>query len=181
MNKLNQLLKILVISFLLLVSNQLIAQTNTSPNQNVCAGSLSEPYLINPPSLGSTYQWTLNGGGTLNNGTATDNITVDWGVTLGTFTITVIETDANGCQGDPVTVDVTVIPLDDATFTLTDYCEGSSNSATVTGTSGGTFTFTTFDLLTGETGRCINRRDYWRCFWHYLFCNLYYIRNLSSV
>jgi hypothetical protein len=157
MNKLNQLLKILVISILLLVSNQLIAQTNTSPNQNVCAGSLSEPYLINPPTLGSTYLWTLNGGGTLNNGTATDNITVDWGVTLGTFTITVIETDANGCQGDPVTVDVTVIPLDDATFTLTDYCEGSANSATVTGTSGGVFTFTTsptggeiIDASTGE-------------------------------
>ena len=157
MNKLNQLLKILVISILLLVSNQLIAQTNTSPNQNVCAGSLSEPYLINPPTLGSTYLWTLNGGGTLNNGTATDNITVDWGVTLGTFTITVIETDANGCQGDPVTVDVTIIPLDYATFTLTDYCEGSANSATVTGASGGVFTFTipptggeTINASTGE-------------------------------
>ena len=75
---------------------------------------------------------------------------------------------------------VVVNPLDDATFTLTDYCEGSSNSATVTGTSGGTFTFTTFEILQ-VAGRSINRRDYWRCFWHYLFCNLYYIRNLSSV
>ena len=30
----------------------------------------------------------------------------------------------------------TVNPLDDATFTLTDYCEGITNSATVTGTLG---------------------------------------------
>ena len=41
------------------------------------------------------------------------------------------------------TITVTVNSLDDATFTLTDYCEGSPNSATVTGTSGGVFTFTT--------------------------------------
>ena len=157
MKKLNKLLKITAIFILLLVSNQLIAQTSTSPTQNVCAGSLSEPYLINPPTTGSTYLWTLSGGGTLNNGTATNNITVDWGVTLGTFVITVIETDANGCQGAPVTVDVTIIPLDNASFTLTDYCEGSPNSATVTGTSGGVFTFTippsggeTINASTGE-------------------------------
>ena len=55
----------------------------------------------------------------------------------------VVETDINGCTGNPATVDVTVNSLDDATFTLTDYCEGSPNSATVTGTAGGVFTFTT--------------------------------------
>ena len=126
MNKLNKLLKILAISILFLVSNQLIAQTNTSPTQNVCAGSLAEPYLINPPTSGSTYQWTLSGGGTLNNGTATDNITVDWGVTPGVFIITVIETDLNGCEGVPVTVDVTVIPLPTATIaTSQTACLGS--------------------------------------------------------
>ena len=126
MNKLNKLLKILAISILFLVSNQLIAQTNTSPTQNVCAGSLAEPYLINPPTSGSTYQWTLSGGGTLNNGTATDNITVDWGVTPGVFIITVIETDLNGCQGVPVTVDVTVIPLPTTTIaTSQTACLGS--------------------------------------------------------
>ena len=126
MKKLNKLLKITAIFILLLVSNQLIAQTSTSPTQNVCAGSLSEPYLINPPTTGSTYLWTLSGGGTLNNGTATDNITVDWGVTPGVFIITVIETDLNGCQGVPVTVDVTVIPLPTATIaTSQTACLGS--------------------------------------------------------
>jgi len=153
----NKMIKLISIFVLFLVSNQLIAQTNTDSVQTVCAGSLAEPYLINPPTLGSTYQWTLSAGGTLNNGTTTDNITVDWGVNAGTFTITVIETDSNGCQGAPVTVDVTVIPLDDPTFTLIDYCEGSANSAIVTGTQGGVFTFTnppsggeTIDASTGE-------------------------------
>ena len=106
-----KLLKGLLIGALLLATNFLVAQTNTSPVQTVCAGSIAEPYLINPPTAGSTYQWSLSGGGTLNNGLATDNITVDWGITPGTYTITVIETDVNGCDGAPVTVDVTVLAL----------------------------------------------------------------------
>ncbi len=123
----NKLLKAIAIIALLLGSNQLIAQTNTSPTQTVCAGSLAEPYLINPPTAGSTYQWALSGGGTLNNGTTTNNITVDWGVTPGTYTITVTETDLNGCIGAPVTVDVNVIPLPTATVaTSQTACFGTS-------------------------------------------------------
>ncbi|MDG1349366.1 MAG: hypothetical protein P8P67_06635, partial [Flavobacteriales bacterium] len=122
----NKLLKAIAIIAMLLGSNQLIAQTNTSPTQTVCAGSLAEPYLINPPTAGSTYQWTLSGGGMLSNGATTDNITVDWGITPGTYTITVTETDLNGCLGTPVTVDVTVIPLPTATIaTSQTACLGS--------------------------------------------------------
>ena len=109
-----------------LSTNVLISQTNTSPSQTVCAGSLSEPYLINPPTLGSTYQWTLSGGGILNLGTSSDNITVDWGINPGVYTISVTETDVNGCIGLPVTVDVTVNPLPTATIaTSQTVCFGS--------------------------------------------------------
>jgi len=119
--------KLLLLSAVILTSNQLIAQTNTSPTQTVCAGSLAEPYLINPPTAGSTYLWTLSGGGTLNNGATTDNITVDWGVAPATYTITVTETDVNGCLGLPVTVDVTVLPLPTATIANSQTaCFGSS-------------------------------------------------------
>ena len=122
----SKLLKSIAIIALLLGSNQLVAQTNTSPTQTVCAGSLAEPYLITPPTPGSTYQWLLSAGGTLNNGATTDNVTVDWGVTPGNYTITVTETDVNGCQGAPVTVDVTVIPLPTATIaTSQTACLGS--------------------------------------------------------
>ena len=155
-----RMLKILLlVSAVFLTSNQMIAQTNTSPTQTVCVGSLAEPYLINPPTSGSTYQWTLTGGGTIVTGQGTNAITIDWGmIPGGPHTLSVIETDASSCPGTPITVDVTVNSLDDATFTLTDYCDGSANSATVTGTLGGIFTFTapsptggeTIDPLTGE-------------------------------
>ena len=105
---------ILIFVFLLEGSQTLLAQTSTSPTQTVCVGSL-EPYLINPPTTGSTYQWNLSGGGTLNPGVTTDNITVDWGFTPGVYTITVVETDANNCDGAPVIVTVTVDPLPTAT------------------------------------------------------------------
>ena len=55
-------LKILLAAIFLINSHLLLAQTNTSPTQTVCAGSLAEPYLINPPTTGSTYQWSISGG-----------------------------------------------------------------------------------------------------------------------
>ena len=123
----NTTFRILAVLAIFLNSNYLIAQTNTSPTQTVCAGSIAEPYLINPPSSGSTYQWSLTGGGTLNPGTTTDNITIDWGVTPGTYTVSVVETDMHGCQGNPVTVDVTVLPLPTATIaTSQTACFGST-------------------------------------------------------
>ena len=123
----NKLLKRIFLGLFLLSSSVMFAQTNTSPTQTVCAGSLAEPYLINPPTFGSTYQWTLSGGGTLNLGSITDNITVDWGFTPGTYTITVTETDASGCIGLPVIVEVTVDPLPTATIaTSQTACLGSA-------------------------------------------------------
>ena len=107
----NKLLEGILIGVFLLATNILVAQTNTSPVQTVCAGSMAEPYLINPPTAGSTYQWSVSGGGVLNNGVTSDNITIDWGMTPGTYTVSVVETDVNGCSGAPVTVDVTVLPL----------------------------------------------------------------------
>ena len=139
----NKLLNRIFLGVFLLTSSMMFAQSNTSPFQpGVCAGDV-EPYLINPPTPGSVYAWSLSGGGTIIPGSSSDNITVSWGVIPGLYILSVIETDASGCPGAARTVDVTVNSLDDATFTLTDYCEGSANSATVTGTSGGVFTFTT--------------------------------------
>ena len=122
----NKLLNRIFLGLFLLSSSLMFAQTNTSPNQTVCAGSLAEPYSINPPTPGSTYQWVLSGGGTINSGVTTDNITVDWGMNPGAYIISVIETDANGCDGIPVTVDVTVQSLPTATIaTSQTACSGS--------------------------------------------------------
>ena len=123
----NKLLNRIFLGIFLLSTSMVIAQTNTSPTQTVCAGSMAEPYLINPPNSGSTYQWTLSGGGTLNPGSSSDNITIDWGMNPGTYTVSVVETDVNGCLGLPVTVDVTVNSLPTATTaTSQTACFGNS-------------------------------------------------------
>jgi hypothetical protein len=155
-----RMLKILLLlSVVILTSNQMIAQTlpDDAITQSVCI--VIEDYEI-VPSSNSTYAWSI-----IDQATGTPPpigvadiiptandwyIQVDW-TTPGTYELSVVETDTNGCSGAPVIVDVTVNPLDDATFTLTDYCEGSVNSATVTGTIGGVFTFTAPAPTGGET------------------------------
>ena len=104
----NKLLNILLV-FFLCSSTLVFSQTSQTLTQDVCAGSV-EPYLINPPNPSSTYNWTLSGGGVLS-GTSGTSISITWGSTPGTYTVTAIETDVNGCDGDPVIVDVTVISL----------------------------------------------------------------------
>ncbi len=153
----SKFLKIITLSMLFLVSTTIIAQTNTSPTQLVCIGS-TEPYLLNPSNPTSNYQWVLNSGGTIITGQGSDAITIDWNMVAGgPHTLTVTETDANGCAGLPKTVDVTLNMIDDATFILTDYCEGSANSATSIITAGGAFNFNplptageTINTTTGE-------------------------------
>jgi hypothetical protein len=154
----NKLLKGLLIGTFLLATNFLVAQTNTSPFQTVCAGSV-EPYLINPPTANSTYNWTLPTGGSISSGQGTDSITVDWGLVAGgPHTLTVIETDVNGCVGTPITVEVTITPNTTPTFTAVGpYCSGevipdlpttSNNGVTgtwspaISNTATGTYTFT---------------------------------------
>ena len=63
----------------------------------------------------------------------------------------------NGCVGPTKTVDVTISEFDDATFNLSDFCEGAPNSASLIATSGGVFSFNPIpasgeiiDSLTGE-------------------------------
>ncbi len=153
----NKFLKIITLSVLFLVSNSIIAQTSTSPTQLVCIGS-TEPYLLNPSNSTSTYQWVLSSGGTITTGQGSDAISIDWNMVAGgPHTLTVTETDVNGCAGLPKTVDVTLNILDDATFALTDYCEGTANSASSIITSGGGFAFNpiptggeTINTSTGE-------------------------------
>ena len=72
----------------------------------VCVGAVGEQYWVTP-TAGSTYDWTVSGGGgTITSGQGTDAITVDWGNTGGLFAaaITVVETNAAGCT-DTVDLD----------------------------------------------------------------------------
>ncbi len=78
-----------------------------------------------------TYVWS---------GGVVDNTAFPGPATTTTYTVTGTVT-ATGCTntGDAV---VTVNPLDDASFTTTDFCEGTASpTANVTGTPGGTFAY----------------------------------------
>ncbi len=109
---------------------------------------------------GTQYNWTNTNTGIGLGANGTGDITSFNGVNAGAApivgTVTVTPT-ANGCVGTPEEFTITINPLEDATFTLTDYCEGAANSATITGTAGGTFAFNpapgdgaTINGVTGE-------------------------------
>lgn len=81
-------------------------------NHTVCVNS-TQPYgvVLTP---GSTYAWSVipitTGNGTISAGATPNLITVNW-TSVGTATLQVVETNAQGCPGDPVTIVVTVTPL----------------------------------------------------------------------
>jgi hypothetical protein len=129
-------LKILAICILFFGNSHLMAQTSQTVTQTVCASSIAEPYLINPSSTGSTYQWTLSGGGTINPVSTSNSITIDWGaIPGGPHTLEVIESNG-GCSSALVTLDVTIVDSPTATAGPNgDICVGdiySLSSATAT-------------------------------------------------
>tara|TARA_B100001142_G_scaffold40075_1_gene35704 strand:+ start:3095 stop:4525 length:1431 start_codon:yes stop_codon:yes gene_type:complete len=148
-----------LVVIIFLNTNYLIAQTNTSPTQTVCAGSIAEPYLINPASPGSIYYWSISGGGVIASGQGTNQIFVDWSTTPGgPYTIAVVEEDVNGCFGDSIKVEVTIADAAIASTINTDnICEGSaytvsgataSNYSSLSWSSSGTGTFILGSTLT---------------------------------
>jgi hypothetical protein len=77
----------------------------------VCLNS-TDPYGVVFNS-GSTYAWSItplaNGNGTITPGVTQNLISVNW-ISLGTATLSVIETNSSGCEGAPVSIVVTVNP-----------------------------------------------------------------------
>ena len=87
-------------------------QTTINPD-TVCANAIGEQYFVtNTPT--STYNWTVTGGGgVLQTGQGTNSITVDWGGSSALYTnaIEVVESNAAGCLGLPILLDVFVLDL----------------------------------------------------------------------
>ncbi|UOQ54755.1 beta strand repeat-containing protein [Hymenobacter cellulosivorans] len=104
--------------------------------------------LTAPATAGATYQFQLNGsniaGATANSYTATAS---------GNYTVVV--TTTGGCTATSAPVAVTVNPATSATFSYpaTTFCASGTNpTATVTGTTGGTFSSTSGLSLNATTG-----------------------------
>ena len=134
-------LKALLFGVLFLAGSQITAQTTTNPD-TVCAGAISEAYLVTP-TAGSIYNWTITGGGGVQNPiTTTSNITVDWGNTPGLYlgAVSVTETDVNLCLGVPIVLDVQIIQV--ALSALGPFCAGDPAQALSPTPTGGTLSGT---------------------------------------
>ncbi len=131
----NRLLKWAILLLLVNSATNVLAQgpyPNTGDHQ-VCLNSV-EPYgvILN---AGSTYAWSIapiaGGNGIITAGATPNLITVNW-TSAGTATLKVIETNASGCVGDPVTIIVTVNPLPTVTVNSSAICAGTSAIITAT-------------------------------------------------
>jgi hypothetical protein len=111
--------KPLYLFFLLALSSfSSYAQSTTDPD-SVCAGASGKIYQVTP-SAGSTYSWSLTGGGAIASGAGSDSITINWNATAGTDTLRVIEFNAIGCPGDTIRLAVVRLPLPTVALSGTD-------------------------------------------------------------
>ena len=140
--KQKQLLLALFITALLMISSVFIyGQTTINPD-TVCANAVGEQYFVtNTPT--STYNWTITGGGgALQTGQGTNSITVDWGGVTGLYpnAVEVIESNAAGCPGAPILLDVFVLLL--SGNNVGPFCVGDPTTALVGNPAGGTWSGT---------------------------------------
>lgn len=139
----NRFIQISLAILLLFTSGKVFAQPypNTGDHQ-VCLNA-TEPYgvILTP---GSTYLWTITplagGNGTIIPGATPNLITINW-TSAGTATLQVVETNANGCVGDPVSILVTVNPLPTVTVNSAAVCSGSDATITATPGTPGTYSY----------------------------------------
>ena len=145
-----------------------IVLTATPLLQTICSGDSTNIALTSNVS-GTTFSWTIsqNGvtGATVDSGATIVQTLTTTGTVSGTVVYT-ITPSVNGCSGAPVTVTITVDPVDNASFNYTSgtYCtSGTNQTPTITGLPGGTFTSTpsglsinpstgTIDLATSSLG-----------------------------
>lgn len=59
-------------------------------------------HLAVPFTPGSSYQWTVNGGQIISVPADSNDILVQWNAQAGVHQVSVVETNAHGCEGDPV-------------------------------------------------------------------------------
>ncbi len=100
-----QVKKILLLLIILQASLNTFAQV---PADTVCAGDTSlVTYFISNTENGVTYEWALDGGGTVMAST-NDSIQVKWGTAPGLYNITVNSSSASGCIGETATYSILV-------------------------------------------------------------------------
>lgn len=111
-------------------------------DQTVCINS-SQPYGV-ALNAGSAYLWTITpltgGNGTITQGATPNLITVTW-TSAGTAKLEVVETNATGCPGDPVSIIITVAPIPTVTVNSSTICAGTTATITATPGAAGTYSY----------------------------------------
>ena len=137
---------LLFLGIISLFESNSYSQITTNPD-TVCVGAVGENYWVTN-TAGSTYDWTLNGGGgSIASGQGTSAITVDWGNSPGLYptAVTVVETNAAGCTD---TVELDIFILLPTFIQIGPFCEGDP-CVTLTGTPAGGAWSGTGVVLTG--------------------------------
>lgn len=134
-------MKKLLTALCVLVGLTTYGQTTINPD-TVCVNSIAEQYFVTN-TVGSTYQWTIaGGGGILQTGQGTNSITVNWGGTSGLFpnAVEVVETNSSNCPGTPILLDVFILELNGVT--IGPFCPGDPTTPLVGTPAGGTWSGT---------------------------------------
>jgi uncharacterized protein (DUF2141 family) len=155
------LLPLLIGACLLVMPQWAWAQPSNSSNPQVLCFGAEEPYCVdctengNTGTAGSTYTWTVSAASATilpnpafpavqANPLEGNHIIIDWGTTpVGNYTVQVLETNADGCSGDPVTLNVQIQQVTAIASTPVDpTCGASNGSITLGAVTGGTGPYT---------------------------------------
>jgi gliding motility-associated-like protein len=126
----------------ILVTPQPVGLLTVCKNQ---AGNVQ--YVMQNPTIGSSFTWTITGGAIVHSNTKGDTVTVNWAA-AGTGTIVVQEASSGtvSCFGNSAPLSVTILPSPNGTLPITgptEVCENSSNvDFTLNGGTGSTYAWT---------------------------------------
>ncbi|MDX8337955.1 hypothetical protein SLH46_02095 [Draconibacterium sp. IB214405] len=141
----NKLTYLLTTIAFLAISSVAMAQDGKSPY----AGT-SHNYSVTPDAdaTNKTYLWSVSGGGTINGAADGTSVTIDWGTTLGTYTVTFTEKDESTSCSTIRELEVEVISN---TFYLNMFsdasaCHDSTGLILASGASGPTTLYFTVNL-----------------------------------
>lgn len=124
--------------------NLITVATATPASQTFCSGGTTSIALTGSV-VGTTFSWTASPAGVTGALFGSDSVITQTLTTTGNSIGSVIYTitpTANGCQGNDISVTVTVNPMDDASFSYTSatYCQfGANQIPSITGLPGGIF------------------------------------------